>query len=100
MPIENRYGYYYNGMSNTITKRNTTHSTRKPGGRAFHRLGSDSTRDIRFLILVGDIFEGLLLGLGDKKCGENSCQHKEGKDFHDVFNEFVLATDVDQLAET
>lgn len=68
MPIENRIGYYYNGISNTITKRDPTHSTCKRDGRAFHRLGSgsDSTRDICFLILVGEVFEGSLLGLRDK----------------------------------
>lgn len=53
-------------------------------GRAFRYLGSDSTGDVCLLVLVGECFEGLLLGLWDKQRGEDSRQHEEGKDFHAI----------------
>lgn len=56
--------------------------------RALHRLGSDSTRDVCILVLVGEIFEAPLLGLGNKKCGEDSCQHEEGENLHAIRGQF------------
>ena len=51
------------------------------------------------MVLVREVFERLLLRLRDEQRRGDARQHEEGKDFHDVLDELVLAADVDELTK-
>lgn len=68
------------------------------GGHLTEEKG-ERTGDVAFLVLVREVFERLLLRLGDEQRRGDARQHEEGKDFHDVLDELVLAADVDELTK-
>jgi hypothetical protein len=39
---------------------------------------------VGILLVTGQLFEGLSLGLGNAQCGEDTQEHEEGVDLHDV----------------
>jgi len=59
----------------------------------------ERTSNVAFLVLVREVFQRPLLRLRNEERREDTGQHEEGKDFHDVLDELVLATNVDKLAK-
>ena len=53
------------------------HDTRGDGDVGRRRVG-------RVVVLAGELFEGLALGLGDEEGGEDTAQHEESVDLEDV----------------
>jgi len=61
-------------------------------------LGYMTTNKV-LLVLSGQLFERLSLGLGNQQRRENACQHEEGEDLENMVDESIGTTDITKTGE-